>query len=545
MIRSEQKIIGLDFNDYYAEVVQVVNKGESFVLEAYNRAIIPSDVIVEGDILLMDDLKKIISDLLRDAVPNAIPGGDVAMVLPANKVLTHVFEFPAAMKAEEVAVALPYEIEKVIPFPIDDIYYDFRILEAEDVARYHATQKVLFASVEKTVADKYLALVKSLKLTPKLFGIVPEALEAALYKKLSLSEGVLVVEVDSISASYMLVEKGILKHFFSTVDGGRKLIRQLSAETGMTEEEILDDKANRRLGSSNVLKEFYCQIYKTASSIIEDQIEKKNIRDLKKVVLTGKFFDVDEAYSIAVDHFSDYEVEIADPKESLTIMFNNEIVANDTSKVPYAIFFNHCIGATFAAMNFKGRSPINLLPTYLKKMFLDQRRVFQIKMFMIGMSFVSLFIASFVFIQYQKLSFARVELEIKKSAVENLLFGSRYQQIREQIISFNQEVDALANIDAKLFSVPDMISRIRELVPENVEITSIEYNDLDGEVKLFGVAEDRDVLLSFQRDLERAELVEDVFAPISNYDESAQISFVFDVKLNFSKLSKYGQSARQ
>ena len=123
-----KKIIGLDFPDYSIEVAEMeLHKGKTTLL-SFNRTIIPSDVIKKGKIQDEDELKKIVKKLLANSNPTPIETKDVAVIFPSSKVLTHIFTFPASLSEKEIIKALPFQAETVIPYTIEDIYYDYSII---------------------------------------------------------------------------------------------------------------------------------------------------------------------------------------------------------------------------------------------------------------------------------------------------------------------------------------------------------------------------------------------------------------------------------
>jgi len=137
-----------------------------------------------------------------------------------------------------------------------------------------------------------------------------------------------------------------------------------------------------------------------------------------------------------------------------------------------------------------------------------------------------------------------LNLEVKKQAVERTLFGTRYQEIQATLSSFNEEVAELSTIDRALFSVPDTLEYIRDLIPKSVVINAFEYQDEALTVSLQGVAETRESLLDLQKALEASLLVKEVNVPLSNFDSKSQISFSMEIFLTFSQLPYYANSTK-
>jgi len=88
-----------------------------------------------------------------------------------------------------------------------------------------------------------------------------------------------------------------------------------------------------------------------------------------------------------------------------------------------------------------------------------------------------------------------------------------------------------------------MIKEIYKLVPEGIEITSFSFLDEELTVDINGIAEDREILLKTEDAMKKAEFIEQLISPISNYDVKTNIPFKLTIKLIFTKLEPYGSSA--
>lgn len=97
-----RKFVGIDFHDYYAQLVELQLSGDKISLDAYNRVLIPPSVIVNGEIQQEEDLKNILKNLLLQANPNAVSSKDIGIIFPSTKVFHHIFSFPKTLKNEQI-----------------------------------------------------------------------------------------------------------------------------------------------------------------------------------------------------------------------------------------------------------------------------------------------------------------------------------------------------------------------------------------------------------------------------------------------------------
>ena len=132
-----------------------------------------------------------------------------------------------------------------------------------------------------------------------------------------------------------------------------------------------------------------------------------------------------------------------------------------------------------------------------------------------------------------------MHLESRKASIEQMVYGTRYEDIRSGITIFNAEIATLKMVDASLFSVNNTLEQIIEIIPPGIEVTFLQYSDADLWFEIVGVADSRETLLELKQSFEEATFISDVVAPISNFDAKEEISFTMKLNLNFSELTPY------
>jgi len=542
----KNNIVGIDFHDYSAEIAEISIRGKNKYLEAYNRVAVPSDIISNGEIRKREELKAILKELFQTANPHPIETKTLAITFPSSKVITHIFNFPAGLSEGEIKKAITYEAETIIPFSINDIYWDCTILEKEDPNKPHASQYVLFACINKQIADQYCSLFEEIETTPILFSVTPDALKYSLPQEMLMNKTNLIIDIDTLAVNYLILQNSITKHFFSANEGGYKLISDLAKESQMMESGVVELKERAQLENlkcGEIIDKFIAKNYKRAAIIAKEYEDAAPGRKVDQVLLTGKYVNLPNFMKLAKEHFPNCQVMIGDPKLGLIIeptRFNLE-AANEREYIPYSIYFNNAIGSALRAL-ISYSNGINLLPDQLRESFDTRKKSWILSVSAILMTMGILAISAFIGFKLQETSYQREHLKSEKSGVEKMIYGTRYQQIKNEIATFNKELGELRAIDTELFSLPVTLKAIYKLMPEGISLTSFAYSDEEVTFEISGIAIDRAALLAAQNNLEKADFVEKVVAPISNYDAKTTISFKFKIKLNFTKLSQYGSS---
>lgn len=521
------------------QLVEIAQNNNEFILEAYSRLHLATGVIVDGVILKVEELRKTLAAALQGANPTAILSKEVALVFPSNKVFTHIFTFPGSLKDEEIKKALAFEAEKIIPFAIDDVYWDFTVLE-EKIGKKEE-KSVLFSAVIKETADSYTELIKSLDLSPVIFGINVEALKFGLIKQLDHNQSHLVISIESGSTNYLIIKNGQIKYFYSSNRSGKKLVKKLSVEFQIPENEILLQKEQNKLNPKFLpaIEEFVTKTYRTATKILAEQCRKSHIGTINSILLTGEYINLPNFYQLAETNFPKKLIEIGNPRKYLKIDDKNfKTLEEEKNYIPYSTYFTTAAGVALRGLMQKPDQGINLVPDSVRESTTNKKYSIIIAIAAVLMCAVSLFLATLIVFEHQTFSFERKKLEIEKSSIDKILYGTRYQDIRDATNSFNKEVNELSEIDNTLFKVSGVLEKVVAALPSGITLTELTFNNSDLSIELTGIAQNRDDLLSITKNFKEQPFIEEVLTPISNYDQKSQISFSIKLKLIFKELKK-------
>ncbi len=520
-------VVGVDFHDGLLQLVEVRAKGKQLELLAFNRLDLPEGVIVDGGIKDEDQLKIGVTHLLQTANPRPVDGGRVVLALPSKHVFTHIFKFPSSFSLKDIRKALVFEVETVIPFSIEDMIWDCYVLSSLNSKVEGGSQSIFFSGVPKVVAEEYVRFFESIGIRPRLFATHADALTAALESDLT-TENSLVLELDPYASNYLIMKGKVLRYYLSVAEGSQWM------ESGL--KNPADPEFQTKLNG------FALERIMQAKKILEEQEADGQMGPINQIFLTGEYAHISPFYDKLKMAFPTKKVEVGDPKHQLTVdnrRFWEEYQKHGGS-IPYSVFFVDALGV--ARQYLFNRQGSNLLPEALKKSFFFEKMQLLMLLGAVLMTVFSLMVASYLLILHGKLVQTRDELAIDKKRVENVLYGTRYQEIKAQLTQFNNEINQLSQIDAALFSVPDTLKEILETLPPGIRLTAYVYDDAALDLKITGVADSREELLGLEDQFKALGFVKDVFAPLSNYDEKQNVSFTIELQLSFSLLPIYGSA---
>ncbi|HJX33563.1 MAG TPA: pilus assembly protein PilM [Desulfatiglandales bacterium] len=196
-------ILGLDINEDFISAVQVTSGLKGF--QIISRA----TVMIDKDNNLDKALEELSQnmDMKSDTCMASISGG---WVLYQNLIMP--FKEPKKIKQ-----TLPFEMETLVPFPIDDIVIDFNIVRSSEQS------EVLAISARKSLISEYIERLKKLDVSPHLVDIRPVPIALWLLSQTeSPDEGLLLdIGLNGIAMA-LFMERRMALVRYASLDSGIK-----------------------------------------------------------------------------------------------------------------------------------------------------------------------------------------------------------------------------------------------------------------------------------------------------------------------------------
>jgi len=537
-------VVGIELKDHLAQFVELQARGSKTKMSSYNRIHLPKNLIVNGEIKDEQGLIDALATLFSNANPKIGKVKKAALILPSRLTFVHTFTFPSDFSVKEIRKSLPLQAETIIPFSIDDVYWDFSVSKSSGSGEL----SVVFAAISKEQADRYARVMQALGVTPFIFGIEMDALSSGLTGNLTGERLKLVIDLNALSSNYLLMNGNEVLSFFSSNEGMNSLLKELTGTEKEASKNYFQHWSDllKKKENVNKMKKFVNRRFKQGQKIIEQDLGDE-AHLLSSVVLTGEFSTLSGSMDLAKMFFKEIAIEAGDPKNGLVVEESRFIKREDDflENQLYSVFFTHCIGVAKRALVYKDSTTVNLLPSSLRSKVRNQQLSLFISIGLVLIMSASLGMASYMTYLHQILNYNRLSLEVQKVNVERKLFGTRYQEIQEALTIFNDEVAALSSIDAALFSVSSTLEEVMALVPAGVTVTKLGFEDANLILDLHGVADTRETLLELQNSFEDSLLIDESVLPISNYDQKSNISFQMNIRLNFTQLPDYGTSTTE
>jgi type IV pilus assembly protein PilM len=152
-----------------------------------------------------------------------------------------------AMNEAEVGGAILFEAESYIPLPMDQVYFDWQILEH----KADGGMDVLVVASAKAYVDKYISILEKAGL--KIAGIETEAQSVArALVPTKIKEPILIVDIDAFKTALVMVQDGALQFTSSIPLAGNIFTERLAKAASIATPEA--EKIKRELGFSNTVE---------------------------------------------------------------------------------------------------------------------------------------------------------------------------------------------------------------------------------------------------------------------------------------------------
>jgi len=235
------KILGLDINEDYITAVQIVTGLKGLHISSCSSIMINKDTHPDNALAELSQQM----DLKSNTCIASISGGNISyqnLIMPFND-------------PKKIKQTLPFEMETLIPFPIDDVVIDFNIVKTSDQS------EILAMSARKALISGYLETLQPFGISPALIDVRPVPIALWLLSQADTPDNGLVIDIGLKRIAVMLfVERRIaLIRNTSLVEEIESISPSINIDAPAGEK-IDTISKSLRLDVKNTLRSFYLQM---------------------------------------------------------------------------------------------------------------------------------------------------------------------------------------------------------------------------------------------------------------------------------------------
>jgi type IV pilus assembly protein PilM len=168
-VGRKKKLVGLKVGASQIAAAQVVNNGGSQVTQVA-REDLEHGVVVGGELRDPDTLASALRTFFKK---NKLSRQNVRLGISNNRIGVRMFEIGGIDDTKQLANAIRYRAQEVLPIPLEEAVLDYHILGEETDGEGHTKHRVLLVVAYRDLVDRYMAACK--KAGIRLAGIDLEA----------------------------------------------------------------------------------------------------------------------------------------------------------------------------------------------------------------------------------------------------------------------------------------------------------------------------------------------------------------------------------
>jgi type IV pilus assembly protein PilM len=151
-------VFGLDISDFSVKVVMLADNGASVDVTSYASVSLPAGSVYDGEIKNKQQVADAIKKAIKIAGPKKITTKKVICSLPEMKAFLRIISIPQ-MGKDELKEAVKWEMEANIPLPLEQVYYDWQLLENNFTGEKNKSD-LLVVAIAKPIVDQFLEVLE-------------------------------------------------------------------------------------------------------------------------------------------------------------------------------------------------------------------------------------------------------------------------------------------------------------------------------------------------------------------------------------------------
>ena len=499
--QKNRPLLGLDISSSAVKLVELSVSGRNdYRVERYAIEVLPKDAVVDGNIADQDAVQnaiKVAWKRLGTSVKN------VAVALPTTSIISKKITVPAGLREDELSGLVESEASQNIPFAIDEVSLDYRILGPASGSADE--ENVLIVATRRDRVEDRIAVIEAV-------GLRPTVVDVESYASLAASE-LIVSQLRGVSSSSVvaLVDVGMNALRFSVLKnnvpiytreqafGGGQLTQDVARRFGMGYAEA---EAGKRAGtlpeeySTDLLPQFTENFVLEVARSLQFFFTTTQYSSVDRIVLAGGCAAIPGIAEMVAAR-TQVETVVANPFAGMSI--SDKVRTNQLQSEAPALL----VACGLALRRFDDSAPagkvcVNLLP--YREVQLQERRKQFIAYALISFG-VGLAIVIFGYLinstalenQHTTNKYLEGEISTTKKALEEI----KAIQAKSQALLGRKA--AIENLQKDRSDIVHLFNELVNRVPESIYLTSLKQQGRN--ITVGGVTQSQARVSEFMRNI--------------------------------------------
>jgi type IV pilus assembly protein PilM len=236
--RKYRPLLGLDITTSSIKLIELTMSGGQYRVEGYAAEATPQNSMNEKAIV---DAEAVGQAIARAAKRAGARSRDVAIAISGDAAITKVIQMPRSLKENELEAQVEMQADQYIPFPMDEVSYDFEVLGTSE--KDPDTLDVLLVATRTENVEQRRAAVAVAGLTARLVDVEAFALENSCRLMThqmpdgGIDRTVAVVDFGASSTTFSVLRNLKVVYTRDFAFGGQQLTEEIMRTYGLSIEE--------------------------------------------------------------------------------------------------------------------------------------------------------------------------------------------------------------------------------------------------------------------------------------------------------------------
>jgi type IV pilus assembly protein PilM len=281
-LRAVKELVGVDIGTSTIKVCCLKKTRSGFTLESIARKSYDRDLLSDGSIIDSDFIAHELKDLFA---VHKIKAKDAACALSSYTVITKKVSVPF-LEEDALEDTISLEVEAVIPFPLQDIYYSYYVMGVDEEKQ--DMMNVQIVAAKRDIVDAYIKAFSAAGLRLQILDVDIFCLTNLVEQTYNPKEmSVMVVDIGASVTNIAIMKGENIEFTREILVGGKYLTSQIEKAAKISYAEA-EDKKIRNLGDiSYLFEDFIFNISSELNKTINFYVATKPRENIGKIYLTG------------------------------------------------------------------------------------------------------------------------------------------------------------------------------------------------------------------------------------------------------------------
>jgi type IV pilus assembly protein PilM len=288
------QVIGLDIGTHAVRAVELsLGRGRP-VVRRMGQVALPAGAVVAGEVVVPTEVAAALRRLWSEA---GFRSRDVVVGVANPRVVARMTELPD-LPEEELRSSLPYQVQELIPIPVDEAELDFQVIDRVRTPDGQDRQQVLLVAAHRDMLRSLLAALDGANLTASRIDLIPFALIRALHDPVAwlgadqpLGGQEVIIGSGAGVTNIVVHENGIPRFVRTLPTGGSVVTEAIADDLGLEADDAEAVKRGVGLQQPNVddlaMSSLAPLANEVAGSLDFHLAQAGSAGDLRRVILSG------------------------------------------------------------------------------------------------------------------------------------------------------------------------------------------------------------------------------------------------------------------